>query len=231
METETETGTEQSGASLQISLPEKPRELQLWLIDELTILAEALGESVTKERLRIYAKDLTTDLSREQLQTAVVRSRRELKFFPKISELRELAGADPEGMRNVEAQAAWVWVNEYLRTWGVDRMPVYQGGRRIEAPPIPTRIDYALRRVGGLQALNQVTFDSRPFMQKDFIEAYNQAPLAELLAPQLADTFGATKLLGSARQLTGGHPRDKEQLCQRVRLRIVNSNRRRSPLH
>ena len=42
-----ESQTEQNAASLQILLPEKPLELQLWLVDELTILAEAIGEVVT----------------------------------------------------------------------------------------------------------------------------------------------------------------------------------------
>jgi hypothetical protein len=56
-------------------------------------LAIALGEVVSPERLRIYAQDLVTDLSKEQLTAAFGRARRECKFFPKLAELREYARA------------------------------------------------------------------------------------------------------------------------------------------
>ncbi len=123
-----ESQTEQNAASLQILLPEKPLELQLWLVDELTILAEAIGEVVTTERLRIYAKDLAIDLSRNQLQIALTRARRESRFFPKIAEIRAFVGGPPEDQTKVEGEAAWVFANDYLRTWGVQRLPVYRGG-------------------------------------------------------------------------------------------------------
>src|SRR6516225_5452511 len=110
-----ETATKQNNGRLATSKPETQRGLQLWLIDELTVLAAAMGHSVTAERLRIYARDLSTDLTREQLQTALMRARRELKFFPQISELRELAGANEAQRRHVEAEEAWNFANRYLR--------------------------------------------------------------------------------------------------------------------
>jgi hypothetical protein len=142
-----------------------------------------MGETVSPERLKIYAADLA-DLERCQLETAFARARRELKFFPKIAELRDLAGAAAKDERNVEAEAAWKWATDYLRKWGVDLMPIYSGGKRLEAPAIPPRIAYALRRIGGLSALNQITADSRPFMFKDFCEAWHVAPIADSLALQ-----------------------------------------------
>jgi hypothetical protein len=199
----TATEAEQNADRLQISLPERPRELRLWLIDQVTILAEAKGEELTEQRLRIYVEDLS-DLTRPQLEPAFVRARRELKFFPQISELRELAGAMPEDARKVEVDAAWNYVLDYLRKWGVDRMPLYSGGKRIDPPALPHRIEYALRRIGGLWALNQITAESRPFMQKDFAEAYQQAPVAESLAPRLESMFGDKRLLGQVKQLTSG---------------------------
>lgn len=197
------TETAQIADKLQISLPEKPRELRLWLIDQVTILAEAFGEELTDARLRLYAQDLS-EVARPQLEIAFGRARRELKFFPKISELLEMAGAKPEDARKVESDAAWNHALDYLRKWGVDRMPVYSGGKRIDAPMLPPRIEYALRRVGGLWGLNQITSESRPFVQKDFTEAYQQAPIAESLAPQLGSMFGDRKLLGHVKQLTAG---------------------------
>jgi hypothetical protein len=187
---------------LQISLPEKPRELRLWLIDQVTILAEAKGEELTEQRLRIYVEDLF-DLTRSQLEPAFLRARRELKFFPQISELRELAGVKPEDEQDVEADAAWNYALDYLRKWGVDRLPLYSGGKRIDAPPLPARLDYALRQIGGLWALNQITSESRAFVKKDFAKAYSQAPIAEQLGHRLSEAFGDKKLLGQVRQLVG----------------------------
>src|SRR5438552_11065737 len=80
-------------------------------------------------------------------------------------------------------------------------MPLHSEGKIIDPPALPSRIEYALRRIGGLRGLNQVTADSRPFMYKDFCGAYNQAPIAESLSPQLAESFGTSRLLGQPKQL------------------------------
>ena len=181
--------------------PEMRSEQKLWLVDQVTILAEAFGEGLTPARIEIYATDLM-DLTREQVQRALWRSRRELKFFPKISELRDLAGLAAKDVANVEAEAAWKFANDYLRKWGVDRMPLRSKGQWIEAPELPERVAYALRRIGGLSGLNQITEESRPFMFRDFCEAYNLFPLASDLAPQLADKFLTPK--GEARMLGDG---------------------------
>ena len=63
-----------------------------WINDELTILAEAFGERLTEERTEIYIGGLA-DIQQNQLQGAFRRARYELKWFPKLAELRELAGA------------------------------------------------------------------------------------------------------------------------------------------
>jgi hypothetical protein len=184
-------------------------EKELWLVDQLTVLAEAFGESSEKmspQRLQIYTGDLA-DLNQDQLKLAFTRARRECKFFPKIAELRELAGAGAEHARRVEAAAAWNYVHEYLRQWGVERMPFYKSGQRIDPPTLPPRIAYALRRIGGLRGLNQVSDESRPFMYKDFCQAYELAPTAEQLEPQLQGMFGAQNLLaGTVKQLSTGRP-------------------------
>jgi len=165
-----------------------------WIAEQITILAEAFGESLSPERLKVYTGDLA-DLDRAQLEIAFTQARHELKFFPKIAELRELAGAKAEDAGQVEADEAWQFANTYLERHGVVR---YDGNDR---PPLPARIEYALRRIGGLWGLNQITKESRPFMYRDFCEGYRQAPLADVLAPQLAEMFGAVKLLGRMKLL------------------------------
>jgi hypothetical protein len=67
-------------------------ELLDWINDELTILAEAFGERLTDERQEIYCAGLV-EFGQTQLSSAFQRARYELKWFPKLAELRELAGA------------------------------------------------------------------------------------------------------------------------------------------
>src|SRR5262252_8689699 len=83
---------------------EPSRQLNLrWVAEQMTILAEAFGESMTAQRLMIYAHDLV-DIPVAHLTEAFDRARRECRFFPKISELRELAGAGAKDERNAEAE-------------------------------------------------------------------------------------------------------------------------------
>ncbi len=72
----------------------KSLEFLEWINDELTILAEAFGEPLTEQRLEIYCGGLA-DIRQNQLQIVFRRARYELKWFPKLAELRELAGALP----------------------------------------------------------------------------------------------------------------------------------------
>src|ERR1039458_8166502 len=134
-----------SDARLQILLPAKASDLKLWLSDAITILAEGFGSELTAARLRVYVEDLA-DLSQSQLAIALTRARRELKFFPQIAELRELDGTKPSDENKIAAEAAWEFANAYLRKWGVDRLPLFSGGKQILAPALPPRIAYALRR-------------------------------------------------------------------------------------
>ncbi len=69
-------------------------ELLDWINDQLTILAEAFGETLTEQRQEIFCSGLA-DIHQNQLQSAFRRARYELKWFPKLAELRELAGAFP----------------------------------------------------------------------------------------------------------------------------------------
>jgi hypothetical protein len=77
----------------------KGLELLEWISDELTILAEAFGEPLTEQRQEIYCAGLA-DIPKQQLHNGFRRARYELKWFPKLSELRELAGALPGTLAN-----------------------------------------------------------------------------------------------------------------------------------
>jgi len=164
------------------------------------MLAEAFAEPLTKERVLIYADGLQ-DIPQDRLKVSFQRALRELTWFPKVAELRSLAGMKSDDQRKVEADAAWNHVNEYLRKWGVDLLPLYSGGKKTTPPPLDARSEYALRRIGGLRAINLVDVEKRPFMYRDFCEAYTLAPIAELMAPSLLQQFGDQKLIGKVKEL------------------------------
>jgi hypothetical protein len=155
---------------------------------------------MTYERMEIYARALE-DIPKDRLNLAFLRALQERTFFPKVAELRALALASSDEGKKVEANAAWDYVNQYLRKWGVDLFPLYSNGKVITPPPLDARTDYALRRIGGLRALNQVDVDKVPFMYRDFCEAYTLAPVADLLAQPLQQQFGEDKLQGNVKQL------------------------------
>ena len=48
------------------------------------------------------------------------------------------------------------------------------------------------------------TYQSQPFMRKDFAEAYRLAPLADEMSLQLAASFGGKKLSGELKRLAAG---------------------------
>lgn len=79
-----------------------------WINNELTILGEAFGARWTEERQHIYCTGLL-DVPQEQLRVAFRRARYELKWFPKLAELRDLAGAlyGPETDGRPGPEEAW----------------------------------------------------------------------------------------------------------------------------
>ena len=66
-----------------------------WIHNELTTLAEAFGEPLTDQRQDIYFAGLV-DIPQDHLRVAFRRARYELKWFPKLAELRGLAGAQSD---------------------------------------------------------------------------------------------------------------------------------------
>lgn len=146
-------------------------ERELWLLDQLTLLAEAYGESgekVSAQRLEIYVNALS-DLSQAQLAVAFNRAVAELKFFPKVAELRDLAGASAKELRETGALVAWHEVLNVLSKWGVDRRCHAIYG---PAPKLGSRTEFAIRCVGGLDRLNRAADTEFGYMEHQFIEAW-----------------------------------------------------------
>lgn len=93
-------------------------ELLDWINDQLTILAEAFGETLTDQRQEIYCGGLA-DIQQNQLGIAFRRARYELKWFPKLAELRELAAGSPHELNDNRPGPEEAWA----------RMPK---GKRVE---------------------------------------------------------------------------------------------------
>lgn len=203
-----------------------------WVHDQLTILAEAFGEPLTQERAEIYVSGLI-DIPQERLKVAFRRVLYELKFFPRLAELRDFSGSSAEEERKVEAQAAWQQAIEYLRKWGVDQLPIRSGGKWITPPRLEPRLEYAVRQIGGLWRLNQVTDETYHFMLRDFSEAYMLAPVAELMAPQLSEQFSLRQLAGKIKELPLGGPQEgtrDDELSKTEPLQPPTSEGMREPL-
>src|SRR5437868_10495428 len=114
---EMEQQIEQNNDSMTILQPAQPSsEILGWLAEQITVVAEAMGEPMTQARLKIYIGDLS-DLQRYELEIAFARARRELKFFPKIAELRELAGQGEKQQADAEARAAWDELSKFVRRY------------------------------------------------------------------------------------------------------------------
>lgn len=138
-------------------------------------LAEAFRESLTAELLAIYVEAIA-DLSDDQLKQAVSRAIKERDFFPRISELRKLAGVDAEEQKDAEALKAWDVLLRYVNTWiHPDPQGAYgpeQGCRPYPPPQLEQCILDCARRVGGWRRLKTASEADLPFLKKDFLEEY-----------------------------------------------------------
>lgn len=166
----------------------------------------SLKQPLTEDQADIHMEEWAAIAEEVGFETlaAAVRDvmRNDTEWFPSVKAIRERAGLKEAQMVAVEAGEAWDFVQRHLREWGSDGMPQWcRGGVMREPPALPRRIDYAVRQLGGLWAINQVTNASLPFMRKDFIEAYKMAPVAEQMQPQLRASLQGKKLASDLKQL------------------------------
>jgi hypothetical protein len=188
-----ETETEQNVGRLQISLPQK-KQSQLssveWRTKQLLAMAEIFREPVTAELLAMYVESLS-DLPDEQIRLCVGRAIRELKWFPKPAELRELVGCNPREEQDAEARAAWdVVVNfteKYIQSDPQGCYVIDQGVRRVPPPVLSQRILDTVRRTGSWRTYKLMDAADLPHQQKRFMAEYGawtaveQVPVSKLL--------------------------------------------------
>jgi hypothetical protein len=98
-------------------------------------------------------------------------------------------------MKDIEATLAWDDVVEYLREFGVDRK---------NAPPLPPQIEYALRRVGGLQAVSEAKGERRGLLVEEFVQALHEAPVVDSDQDQLQAGETIRRMWKAAKRLKEG---------------------------
>lgn len=141
-----------------------------------------MGESLTRARLNVYADDLS-DLTQEQLKRAFWRARREMRFFPKIAELRELAGlGSAKEQSAAEALRAWDTVTNFADVWvqadPFGKYQIDQGARPFPPPVLSAKLLSTVRRCRGWRAFKCRTPEDEPFLRKEFLDAYKIADVA-----------------------------------------------------
>ena len=173
------------------------------VIGLLTNFYAVMGHAPEEDgALAEMARILVTEHSVEEIKQALDRCD-ECEFPVRLGHILTRMPVAAAARETVEAQAAWRAVEQHLRTWGVDGAPIYERGKWIRAPAFPARIEYALRQVGGLWRVNQITDESYPFVYRDFCAAYNLAPAAELMTVELLAKGFVAPLLSESAQLAG----------------------------
>src|SRR5580698_788499 len=84
-----------------------------------TRLGRDLGQPQNSDRLVAYGERLS-DLEPSAILAVFERCSMECKFFPQVSEIREMAGAHSQQLDLMDVDRAWFWINTYLKKHGVE---------------------------------------------------------------------------------------------------------------
>jgi hypothetical protein len=125
----------------------------------LTIAAEVFGKEMSQGLIKVYFETLK-DISFEQVSQALSSTVKTLKWFPKPSEIRELA---LQG-KKILADEAWAEVLMLKDSCcGTGLEPVYSS----------PMIEQAARSVGGLNGIWMAGVDQESYIRHAFVQAYN----------------------------------------------------------
>lgn len=127
-------------------------------LQSLNSLESAFGEKLSEDRAKIYW-DILKGYSDMKIKKAVIRSIRELKFFPKISEIIEII----EGNIEDEAEIAWLILKEKIER--------YDGYTSISFPENPV-IGSVVEALGGWIGICDTTVKEEKWVKKEFIKLY-----------------------------------------------------------
>src|ERR1035438_3804216 len=112
------------------------------IVDNIGALAAAYDHPLTAEGIDAYARALM-DLSPDELHHGFNRAIRELKFWPRPSELREMCTGCAAAMTDkLRIDAAWNWIHQYITMFGVPakaRWLIQGQAYNGRSPEIPVR--------------------------------------------------------------------------------------------
>jgi hypothetical protein len=201
---------EQNEMNSKLTMPSaRPAEILLLATQLAKLMAWAramsLKQPLTETQADVHMQEwalIADEVGFDALAEAVKDvMRNDSDWFPSVRAIRQRAGLNQQEQVAVDANEAWNEVQRYLRLWGGEGHPFWRNGQREYPPPLTPRLDYAMRRVGGLRAIDRVTAAALPFMRKDFDEAYRLAPLAEQRRLQLSIGSNRKNLSGAFRDL------------------------------
>ncbi len=127
-------------------------------LQSLNSLESAFDEKVSEDRAKIYW-DILKGYSDREIKKSVIRSIRELKFFPKVSEIIEMI----EGNIEDEAEVAWLILKEKIER--------YDGYISVSFPDSPA-IGSVVEALGGWIKMCDTTIEEEKWIKKEFIKLY-----------------------------------------------------------
>ena len=197
------TAIGQSADRIKISLPQKKQSQSSnveWRTKQMLAMAEIFREPLTAECMAMYVESLS-DLTDDQIRLCIARAIRELKWFPKPAELRELVGCNPRGEHDAEARAAWDVVvdfaDKYIQSDPQGCYVVDQGVRRA-APPVLSQCIPVNRLLSEMPCLQLV---AKPMNARQIPEPKQEQPEALTFKPK-----------SIPEPLTGAQLRDRREL-------------------
>ena len=195
-------------------------------------LGEAFGEGLTAERQAIYATSLA-DIPVDKLRHAIKRAIRELKWFPKIAELRELAGLSPESTADGRPGVEEAWAlcpksEETSTVWTEETAEAFEVARKLldDGDHIAARMAFkekysALLASARLEGKPIRWTVSLGWDKSDRVRALSDAvrkgqisanEAYQLLAPEAAEEFLMSLPVPERKLLVGDLKRDLSQL-------------------
>ncbi|MGA2632192.1 MAG: hypothetical protein ABSG54_18520 [Terriglobia bacterium] len=156
------------------------------IADGLDRLAAAYNESLTPIRLEVYAMALA-DLTPDELSAGFNRAIRELKFWPRPAELRELAtGRAAATADNLLTDKAWMWVHDCITMFRLPAQNRYEVQGRVRHG---MNLNAALRGKQGDSVLDLAT--SAPFYE---VTVWPEPEIPDLVKQTLIAMGGSEKM-------------------------------------
>jgi hypothetical protein len=136
----------------------------------LAAMAENYDKSMSKAGMRLYFQAVS-DLTIEQFEQATSIAVRELKWWPKPAEIREIAGKLKPSERDKKEMLAITTANDANEAWAKALKHIMDGKARYGGTGID-EIDHTIRLMGGWPRMSEVKTDEIPFREREFIEKY-----------------------------------------------------------